>query len=187
MFLDIVFHYEVDPVTGELQYIGQDKITVDSKKAPKKESSKKEPESKIESDKPLIVLEANRIVISEKAKEVLNVCDDCRIEIKYKDDKNKKGMPVIGTNSAFGTKSGNLLRKNGSISYSGSANAKLATFGTKFTLEPTETEGIFWLVGDTIPEAPEIPEEIIDIESELDTTTLDQITDEDLKTFNFEL
>ena len=185
MLLDIVFHYDVNETTGEVSYIGQDKISVDSKKTSKKKSSEEKTEVKPKSDKPIITLESNKLVVSEKAKELLKLCDECRVEIKYKDDKNKKGMPVIGINTAFGTNSGNLLRKNGSISFSGSANAKLATFGNEFVLEPTDIDGVFWLVGNKNLEAPEIPDEIIDIESELDN--INNISDEDMRKFNFKL
>lgn len=184
MRLSLIMHYDVDENTGEMKYIGQERLTVDTEKATKS-SSKKAPAPEI--DGPVVLLEANRLVISPQAAEMLQVCEDCRIDVKYKGNANKQVMPIIGTDASFGTKGGNLLSKNGTVSYRGSANAKLAQYGTKFTLTPTENNGLFWLVGDSVPEAPSIPEEVVNIETELDAVNIDNIEDVDLEKFNFKL
>lgn len=67
------------------------------------------------------------------------------------------------------------------MSYRGAANDKLAGYGTVFKLEPTDNKGIYYLVGDKVPEDVKVPDEIINIESELDITNLDDILLEDEK------
>lgn len=177
--MDILFHYEVDTTTGEVKYIGQEEIKVDTVK--KSSSSSKAPKV----DGPIIVREENKLVLSQAVVDMLNVCADCRIDIKYK-KKDKQSVPVIGTDAAFGTKAGNKLTKSNTISFRGAANEKLAQYGDTFTLEETEDAGIFYLIGNANPSAPEeIPEEITNIETELDD--IDPVDEKDLNDFDFSL
>lgn len=169
MKLDIIFHYNVDEQTGEITYIGKDEVTVDTAK---KTTSTKSTKTKAnDNPDPIVTLDTNKLILTQGAVDLLQVCDDCRIDIKY----NKDGKPIIGTDKAFGTKGGNLLTQKLTVSYRGSANTKLATFGDTFKLEPTKDEGIYLMVGNKEPHAVEIPEEIIDIENELDMTSLDEL------------
>ena len=118
----------------------------------------------------------------------MQICSDCRVDIKYK-KKDKTSVPVIGTDTAFGTKGGNKLTKTNTVSFRGAANDKLAEFGTTFKLEPSEDEGIFYLVGDKMSNP--IPEDAVDIESELDIEALDALDIDakstDLGDFDFTL
>lgn len=190
MKLDILFHYEVNEQTGEITYIGKEEISVDTKatKSATKTSTKAST-AKVDTN-PIITLEPNKLVLTQGAVDLLQVCADCRIDIKYK-KKDKQAVPIIGTDTAFGTKSGNKLTKSNTVSYRGSANEKLSAYGTTFKLEPTEDEGIYYLVGDKIQEEISIPDEIIDIENELDIESLDDINidedDKDLEKFDFSL
>lgn len=190
MKLDILFHYEVNEQTGEITYIGKEEISVDTKatKSATKISTKAST-AKVDTN-PIITLEPNKLVLTQGAVDLLQVCADCRIDIKYK-KKDKQAVPIIGTDTAFGTKSGNKLTKSNTVSYRGSANEKLSAYGTTFKLEPTEDEGIYYLVGDKVQEEISIPDEIIDIENELDIESLDDINidedDKDLEKFNFSL
>lgn len=191
MKLDILMHYEVNETTGEIKFIGKEEITVDSaSKSASKSSTTKKSTSKVDDNpEPLITLEANKLVLTQGAVNALNPCEDCRIDIKYK-KKDKKLVPVIGTDAAFGTKAGNKLTKTNTVSYRGAANDKLAAYGTVFRLEPTEEEGIFYMVGDKNPIEPEAPKELIDIESELEIPSLedlDNADDKDLGNFDFKL
>lgn len=82
----------------------------------------------------------------------------------------------------------NKLTKTNTISFRGAANEKLSEFGTTFKLEPSEDEGIFYLKGDKVINP--IPDDSIDIESELDIEALDAIeleNKEDLSNFDFTL
>ena len=120
----------------------------------------------------------------------MQVCEDCRIDIKY-EKKDKKAVPIIGTDAAFGTKAGNKLTKSNTVSYRGAANEKLAAYGTTFRLEPTKNTGIYYLVGDAEPVEEKVPEEIINIENELDIDVLDDLNVDldstELEGFDFKL
>ena len=184
-------HYDVDETTGEIKFIGKEEITVDSAgtKASKSSTAKKTTSKVDENPEPLITLEANKLVLTKGAVEALDPCEDCRIDIKYK-KKDKKLVPVIGTDAAFGTKAGNKLTKTNTVSYRGAANDKLAAYGTVFKLVPTDEEGIFYLVGDKNPVEPEAPKELVDIESELEVPSLedlDNADDKELGNFDFNL
>lgn len=187
MKLDILFHYDVNEQTGEIKFIGKEEITVDTATSTKRQATKA---VKVEdSSEPLITLDPNKLILTTGAVQMLNICPDCRVDIKYK-KKDKASVPVIGTDDAFGTKGGNKLTKANTISYRGTANEKLAEFGTTFKIEPTEDSGIFYLIGDKMNKS--IEEDAIDIESELDLEALDalDINEDDgveLEKFDFKL
>lgn len=194
MKLDILFHYEVNENTGEIVFIGKEEISVDTiatKTATTKAKTTKAATAKVDSNPdPIITLDPNKLVLTQGAVDLLQICADCRVDIKYK-KKDKRAVPIIGTDAAFGTKSGNKLTKSNTVSYRGAANEKLSAFGTTFKLEPTEDKGIYYLVGDAVPEEISVPDEIIDIESELDIEALDNLNidedDKNLENFNFKL
>lgn len=184
MKLDILFHYDVNEQTGEIKFIGKEEITVDT--SVKKQVSKV---NKVEENsEPLIMLDSNKLILTTGAVDLMQICSDCRVDIKYK-KKNKVSVPVIGTDEAFGTKGGNKLTKTNTISFRGASNEKLSEFGTTFKLEPSEDKGIFYMIGDKISDP--IPEDSIDIESELDIDALDDINIDDdsvdLEKFDFTL
>lgn len=184
MKLDILMHYEVNELTGEVKYIGKEEISVDTTST-RKTTSKV---TKIEENKePLITLDQNKLVLTTGAVEALNVCTDCRIDIKYK-KKGSMSVPVIGTDASFGTKGGNKITKSNTVSFRGAANEKLSEFGTEFKLEPSEDSGIFYMIGDKMNNI--IPDDSIDIESELDLDALDNLDIDDsvdLEKFDFTL
>lgn len=184
MKLDILFHYDVNEQTGEIKFIGKEEITVDT--SVKKQVSKV---NKVEENsEPLITLDSNKLILTTGAVDLMQICSDCRVDIKYK-KKNKVSIPVIGTDEAFGTKGGNKLTKTNTISFRGASNEKLSEFGTTFKLEPSEDKGIFYMIGDKISNP--IPEDSIDIESELDIDSLEDINIDDdgidLEKFDFTL
>ena len=185
MKLDILFHYDVDETTGEVTFIGKEEVTVDTAASVKKQSTKAA--KVVECNDPLIKLDSNKLVLTTGAVDLLQICTDCRVDIKYK-KKDKTAVPVIGTDTAFGTKGGNKLTKTNTVSFRGAANEKLAEFGTTFILEPSEDEGIFYLIGDKMNNP--IPDDTIDIESELDIEALEDIDladSVDLENFDFKL
>lgn len=192
MKLDILFHYEVNEQTGEITYIGKEEISVDTEatKSATKTSTKASAAKVDANPDPIITLDSNKLILTQGAVDLLQVCADCRVDIKYK-KKDKKAVPIIGTDAAFGTKSGNKLTKSNTVSYRGAANEKLSAYGTTFKLEPTEDKGIYYLVGDKVQEENSVPDEIIDIENELDIESLDNINidedDKDLEKFDFNL
>lgn len=185
MKLDILFHYNVDENTGEITFIGKEEITVDTATSTKRQSTKA---SKVEeNNEPLITLDSNKLILTTGAVQMLNICPDCRVDIKYK-NKGKTSVPVIGTDAAFGTKGGNKLTKTNTVSFRGSANEKLAEYGTTFKIEPSENEGIFYLIGDKAKTPND--DETIDIDDELDLDSLDSLDiddSKDLEGFDFRL
>ena len=183
MKLDILFHYEVDETTGEIKFIGKEEITVDTAASEKKTTAKKSTTKVDNNPDPIITLDPNKLILTQGAVDLLQVCPDCRVDIKYK-KKGSTTVPIIGTDSAFGTKSGNKLTKTNTVSYRGAANDKLSTYGTVFTLEPTEDEGIFYLKGDKEPSETKVPDEIINIENDL--SALDDINIEDIEISDFD-
>ena len=192
MKLDIIFHYNVDEQTGEITYIGKEEVTVDTAKTASKTSkSSGKSSSKVDNNPdPIVTLDSNKLILTQGAVDLLQVCEDCRIDIKY-EKKDKKAVPIIGTDAAFGTKAGNKLTKSNTVSYRGAANEKLSAYGTVFRLEPTKNEGIYYLVGDKELEETKVPDEIINIENELDIEMLDDINidldDTELGNFDFKL
>lgn len=183
MKLDILFHYEVDETTGEIKFIGKEEITVDTAASEKKTTTRKSVTKVDNNPDPIITLDPNKLILTQGAVDLLQVCPDCRVDIKYK-KKGNTTVPIIGTDSAFGTKSGNKLTKTNTVSYRGAANDKLSTYGTVFTLEPTEDEGIFYLKGDKEPSETKVPDEIINIENDLEA--LDDINIEDIEISDFD-
>ena len=185
MKLDIIFHYLVDENTGEMTYIGKEDITVDTATSTKRQSAKV---VKVEnSTDPLITLDSNKLVLTTGSVDMMKICPDCRVDIKYK-KKDKVSVPVIGTDAAFGTKGGNKLTKTNTVSFRGSANEKLTEYGSVFKLEPSEDEGIFYLIGDKMNKP--IEDEAIDIEGELDLDSLEELDiddSSDLEGFDFKL
>lgn len=187
MKLDILMHYEVNEQTGEITYLGKEEIKVDTAK--KSTTSKKSSSKKDENPEPIVTLDTNKLILTQGAVDLLQVCEDCRVDIKY-DKKGKSLVPCIGTDSAFKTKGGNILSGKNTVRYSGANNTKLASYGTTFKMEPTEKEGIYWLIGDKMPEEKEVPKELVNIESELDLTDLDNIEECDsteVSSLNFTL
>lgn len=184
MKLDILFHYNVDENTGEITFIGKEEITVDTATSTKRQAKAVKVEANIE---PLITLDSNKLVLTTGAVDMMKICPDCRVDIKYK-KKDKVSVPVIGTDAAFGTKGGNKLTKTNTVSFRGSANEKLAEYGSVFKLEPSEDEGIFYLIGDKMNKP--VDDEAIDIEDELDLDSLEELDiddSSDLGGFDFKL
>jgi hypothetical protein len=184
MKLDILFHYNVDENTGEITFIGKEEITVDTATSTKRQAKPVKVEANIE---PLITLDSNKLVLTTGAVDMMKICPDCRVDIKYK-KKDKVSVPVIGTDAAFNTKGGNKLTKTNTVSFRGSANDKLAEYGSVFKLEPSEDEGIFYLIGDKMNKP--IEDEAIDIEGELDLDSLEELDiddSSDLEGFDFKL
>jgi hypothetical protein len=184
MKLDILFHYNVDENTGEITFIGKEEITVDTATSTKRQAKPVKVEANIE---PLITLDSNKLVLTTGAVDMMKICPDCRVDIKYK-KKDKVSVPVIGTDAAFNTKGGNKLTKTNTVSFRGSANEKLAEYGSVFKLEPSEDEGIFYLIGDKMNKP--IEDEAIDIEGELDLDSLEELDiddSSDLEGFDFKL
>ena len=169
MKLDIIMHYSVDEQTGTITYIGKDEIKIDTaKKTTSKKKTKRD-----ENPEPIVTLDSTKLTLTQGAVDLLQVCEHCRIDIKY-DKRGKVLLPKIVTDAAFKPKGGNIRCGKNTVRYGGANNKKLACYGSTFKMEPTEDEGIYWLIGDTMPEEKEVPKELVNIEDELDVDSLEE-------------
>lgn len=158
---------ETDIETGEVKLLNREVINDDIK--PKKKSSSS---GKIDSNpEPIVTLSDNKLILTKGAAEMLNVSPDDKVAVKY--DKNKS--PIIGSDSNFGTQTGNRLTKSLTVSYRGDKYDRLIKFGTEFKLKPTDQEGIFSMVGNKV-DTKEVPEELVNINNELES--LDSLDEE---------
>ena len=163
--------------------------------SPVKKSTTKKSVSKVDTDTtPKLTLETSKYILTQAAADLLGVQPDDRIDIKY-EKQGKRMVPIIGSNEAFGTKSGNKLTKSLTVSCRGKANEELSQYGTTFTIlaHPIK-EGLFILNGDKIiPEqqvddAVEIKEDQsdLDLDSELDDLLAEDSTDNITEITNFD-
>lgn len=104
-----------------------------------------------ETAEPQIVLDSNKYILNQAAANLMGVKWEDRLDIQYQ---KVQGIiyPVIGTEKAFGTKTGNKLTKNLTVSCRGKANDMLARYGQTFTVSELKgSEGLFVLIGDNPP------------------------------------
>lgn len=155
------------------------------KKTTTRSTKTKEPE--VLEDTPKIILEPNKLSFNNRAIADMKIEYQDRILIKYEKDptvKGKKLVPFIGRDLDWNEEgSGNKTTKTNTVSYRGNANKVLAEFGSEFTIEATDKEGIWKLVSlDKEPSnIEEVQEAADDITPEIfidddDTTEIGEIT-----------
>ena len=180
----VVLDYEVtvDESTGELETrLIKKSIDKANFKSIEVKETKKKANKKEESNTPQLILEDNKYCLNQAAVELMQVTTEDKIDIKY-EKKGKNMIPVIGTDSVFGTKSGCKLTKSNTVACRGSKNTELAKHGSVFEIVPHESkQGLFILLGNNIPEEENSE---IDINEEdeilpLDTDIEDLINDKD--------
>lgn len=182
----VILDYEVtvDESTGELETrlikksIDKANFKSIEVKEPKKKAGKKE-----ESNTPQLILEDNKYSLNKAAVELMQVTTEDKIDIKY-EKKGKNMIPVIGSDSAFGTKQGCKLTKSNTVACRGSKNSELAKHGSVFEIIPHDSKpGLFILKGDSMEEIPEEDVEIkiedVDEDLPLDANIEDLIDDKD--------
>lgn len=146
--MKMTFNLVVDTTTGTFEITNTE--TGETKSVKTKKTSKK---TKDENHNPQIILEDNKYKFNSAAVKLMNISPEDRVDIKYEKE-NKKFIPIIGKDSAFGTANGNRVTKTLTVSYRGKANEELRQYGTIFEVKPHPTkEGLFKLIGD----APELP------------------------------
>lgn len=165
--LTLKYQVKVDTETGEMttkcisRKVDKSNFEVAEDK-PKRKIAKSKKE---ESSEPTLILEENKYCLNQAAVDLMKVEPDCKLDIKY-EKRGKETVPVIGTDTAFGTKQGNKLTKSLTVACRGSKREELAKYGTEFILIPHKTkEGIFVLqdkdaelekiLDDTIPKEDE--------------------------------
>lgn len=166
--IKMLLTFDFNPETGEYTPVSREIINegeTSAKKADNKSTSKKKSKSALpESDEPLVVLEDNKYILNQAAADLLGASPEDRIDIKY-EKKGKLLKPVIGINEAFGTKGGNKLTNSLTVSCRGKANEALGAYGSKFTLVPhASKEGLFMMIGDSMPSEPEVLSDEINID-----------------------
>lgn len=127
------------------------------------------------STEPSIVRDKTKLTFNQAAMDILGVKADDLITIMYRSE-NGVNIPLIGKAEAFNSATGNKITKKGTISFRGEMNKTLETYGSTFTIVASKDEGIFFLKGDL--EKAEIPDEVIDINKELDFSVLDEQSDD---------
>lgn len=186
--ITLKYQVSVDTETGEMttkcisRKIDKSNFEVVEDK-PKRKTSKPK---KDESSEPTLILEENKYCLNQAAANLMEVEPDCKLDIKY-ERRGKETIPVIGTDTVFGTKQGNKLTKSLTVACRGSKNEELSKYGTEFILVPHETkDGIFVLENknakleqalDDITE--KLDEPIEDIELPIDIDLQDMIDDKD--------
>lgn len=111
MRLRVIFTYDVNPETGEMKLLAKEETTVDTTN----ETKPKKSNTKVDNNpEPLVTLDSNKLILTQGAVDLLQVCEDCRVDIKY-EKKDKQQRPVIGTDVAFSTKGGNKLTKSNTV------------------------------------------------------------------------
>lgn len=170
--ITLKYQVSVDTETGEMitKCISR-KVDKSNFEVAEDKPKRKTPKAKKdESSEPTLTLEDNKYCLNQAAVDLMEVEPDCKLDIKY-EKRGKETIPVIGTDTAFGTKQGNKLTKSLTVACRGSKNEELSKYGTEFILVPHETkDGIFILqnedakleraLDDTL-EKPDEPEEEI--------------------------
>lgn len=145
-----------------------DKTNIKVVDAPVKKKSTKV--KKEESNTPQLILEENKYSLNTAAVELMNVTTEDKIDIKY-EKRGKNMIPVIGSDSIFGTKGGCKLTKSNTVACRGSKNEELSKYGTTFEIVPHESkQGLFILKGNN---SPEIEESEIKLDTEDENLPLD--------------
>jgi hypothetical protein len=143
MIIKMMITFDYNPDTKECVLLKQEQV---KEKAQKTSTKAEEAE---ESTEPQITLESNKYVLNRAAASLMGVEWENRLDIKYQPiEKGGLMFPIIGTDTAWKTKSGNKLTKSLTVSCRGNANDLLSKYGDTFTVTPWKGhEGLFVLIG----------------------------------------
>nr|DAK03720.1 MAG TPA: hypothetical protein [Bacteriophage sp.] len=160
MIVKMMITFDYDPETNEYKPLKQEIVKDKVQKATKAEEAE-------DSAEPQITLEANKYVLNKAAATLMGVEWENRLDIKYQPvEKGGMMFPIIGTDTAWKTKSGNKLTKSLTVSCRGNANELLSKYGDTFTVTPWKGhEGLFVMIGnkDRSEEEPTIKDDNISI------------------------
>lgn len=143
--LTLRYSMKINTETGEIvehkllsRTIDKSNFELTEAKSRKKASKKRE-----ESNKPELILEANKFTLNTAALELIGVEAGEKIGISYIKIKNN-WIPTLEVAAKDGCK----LTKSGTVSCRGSKNQELSKYGEIFEVVPYEDkEGIFFLYG----------------------------------------
>jgi hypothetical protein len=160
MIVKMMITFDYDPETNEYKPLKQEIVKDKVQKATKAEEAE-------DSAEPQITLETNKYVLNKAAATLMGVEWENRLDIKYQPvEKGGMMFPIIGTDTAWKTKSGNKLTKSLTVSCRGNANELLSKYGDTFTVTPWKGhEGLFVMIGnkDRSEEEPTIKDDNISI------------------------
>lgn len=186
MIVKMMITFDYNPETNEYIPLKQE-IVKDKKKDPALLMAEKAKDSA----EPQITLTDNKYILNESAANLIGVKWEDRLDIKYQLI-DKIRFPIIGKDTAWGTKSGNKLTKSLTVSCRGNANSLLSEYGDTFSITPWQGhEGLFVLVGNKDRATPDENVEVTEDENpENDLEAIqDAIDDTDYEinnmTFNF--
>lgn len=191
MIVKMMITFDYDPETNEYKPLKQEIVKDKVQKVTKAEEAE-------DSAEPQITLEANKYVLNKAAATLMGVEWENRLDIKYQPiEKGGMMFPIIGSDTAWKTKSGNKLTKSLTVSCRGNANELLAKYGDTFTVTPWKGhEGLFVMIGnkDRTEEEPTVKDNNISIkedENPVEDLPLDtEIDDEEaykIDDFSFEI
>lgn len=162
MIVKMLITFNYDPETNEYTPLKQEIVKENTQKQTKKVEEIKD------STEPQIILEANKYVLNQAAASLMGVEWENRLDIKYQPiEKGGLMFPIIGTDNAWKTKSGNKLTKNLTVSCRGNANELLSKYGDTFTVTPWKGhDGLFVLIGNKDMPEEEVKDEAIIIEED---------------------
>ncbi|MDY2736684.1 hypothetical protein [Intestinibacter sp.] len=186
MIVKMMITFDYNPETNEYIPLKQEIV-----KDKKKDSALLMAEEAKDSAEPQITLTDNKYILNESAANLIGVKWEDRLDIKYQLI-DKIRFPIIGKDTAWGTKSGNKLTKSLTVSCRGNANSLLSEYGDTFSITPWQGhEGLFVLVGNKDRTTPDENVEVTEDENpENDLEAIqDAIDDTDYEinnmTFNF--
>lgn len=186
MIVKMMITFDYNPETNEYIPLKQE-IVKDKKKDPALLMA----EEAKDSAEPQITLTDNKYILNESAANLIGVKWEDRLDIKYQLI-DKIRFPIIGKDTAWGTKSGNKLTKSLTVSCRGNANSLLSEYGDTFSITPWQGhEGLFVLVGNKDRATPDENVKVTEDENpENDLEAIqDAIDDTDYEinnmTFNF--
>lgn len=186
--ITLKYQVTVDTETGEMT-TKCIKRTVD--KTNFEVSEKKTAKKKVVEDNssPQLTLEDNKYRLNTAAIELMGVSAESKIDIKY-EKQGKTMIPVIGSDEAFGTRSGNRLSKSNTVACRGSKHEELVKYGNVFQIIPHDSKaGLFILKGDAQVDTLD-GDENVSIDEEIDISQLIDDKDnniEEINSFDFTL
>lgn len=191
MIVKMMITFDYDPETNEYTPLKQEIVKDKVQKVTKAEEAE-------DSAEPQITLEANKYILNKAAATLMGVEWENRLDIKYQPiEKGGMMFPIIGTDTAWKTKSGNKLTKSLTVSCRGNANELLSKYGDTFTVTPWKGhEGLFVMIGnkDRSEEEPTVKDNNISIkedENPVEDLPLDTELDDDeaykIEDYSFEI
>lgn len=146
-------------------------------KTPKKSKSKK--------DQDVIVLEDNKLILTQKLLDIIEAEPGDRLLVSFKEE-NGIYYPVIAKSEVFADpESGNKLTKSLTLSYRGKQREQLLIYGTEFRFEETsENSKVCKLIGDKEVKADD---KVIKSNKDIVTFDSDEVEDDTKKTYVREL